>query len=243
MRTLLPDAAALRSREKSNLAGLVADHGPLGFGVPQTIGADSFEALEHALTEVGLPAVVKGRDTGSAYVESVDDAAAVWSAWNGRGRGGVLVQRWIDGDEFAVAAVCDRLHRVVGDLAIKKIVQCGQGNTWGAVSVDLPGLCEALSTFLERLGWTGPVEAEFIREANSERFYLIEVNPRFPAWIAFSGGTGVSLPAKTIKAAMGEPCEYAASTSGFLYLRSCEDLPVGMGQFAALATTGVLKHA
>lgn len=240
IRTLLPGEDAYRARAKEHLKAGDQDRG--GFSVPETIETETVEDLRRAADRVGFPLAVKGLDSGMSIARSMRDAETIWNRMRMQGNQSLLVQEYVEGEEFAIAAVCDADHQLIADLAIKKIVQCDRGNTWGGVSVGLPQLQHDFARYLHRIGWVGPAEGEFLRDRNSERFYLFEVNPRFPAWIAFSAGTGVSLPMRAIQTALGERHPYAPSIDRMMYLRSSMDVPVSVTDFATLATNGNFSH-
>lgn len=242
IRTLLPSDGAFKARAKERLIDSSANLGSSGFLVPETIETETVEDLRCAAERIGFPLAVKGLESGMSVAHSMRDAETVWNGMRMQGNQSLLVQEYIEGEEFAIAVVCDTDHEMIADLAIKKIVQCDRGNTWGAVSVNLPRLQRDFAGFLRDIGWVGPAEGEFLRSRNSERFYLFEVNPRFPAWIAFSAGTGVSLPMRAIQSAIGEQHPYAPSADQMMYLRASMDVPVSVKDFATLATNGTLSH-
>jgi hypothetical protein len=87
------------------------------------------------------------------------------------------------------------------------------------------------------------VEGEFIRDELTERFHLIEINPRFTAWIAFSAHLGLNHPYAAVRAARGLPVVAGTAAADLVFMRSCEDAPITNSAFAAIATKGALKHA
>jgi hypothetical protein len=55
---------------------------------------------------------------------------------------------------------------------------------------------------IRRINWTGGAELEMVRDAENQ-LWLLEVNPRFPAWIHGSTITGRNIPAALIEGATG----------------------------------------
>jgi carbamoyl-phosphate synthase large subunit len=153
-----------------------------------------------------------------------------------------LVQEFIAGERFAVAAVCDRQHRAVSTLAIKKLRTCDRGSTWSAISVDQPALQAGFAEYLKGLQWVGPAEGEFIRDEVCEQFQLIEVNPRFTAWISFSANLGLNHPHAAARLAMGLAVEFRPAVKDLVFMRSCHDAPIINTAVAAIATKGVIRH-
>jgi diaminopimelate decarboxylase len=73
--------------------------------------------------------------------------------------------------------------------------------TWaGEISeVDKETLI-ALRQMIRRIDWTGGAELEMVRDAN-EQLWLLEINPRFPAWIHGATITGRNIPAALVEGA------------------------------------------
>jgi len=128
-------------------------------------------------------------------------------------------------------------------VAIKKLKQCERGKTWAARVVSLPALTESLGAMLREIGWRGPLEAEFIRDAFRERFALLELNPRFPAWIGFSADAGSNLPRQAVRMALGEAPLAGAEDERALFARNCREICVETVRLAAFVANGMVTHA
>lgn len=243
VRTLLPSRTAFDRRGKDRLF-THTDGLPIeGFTVPDTIAARSEDAILRAADKLGFPVVLKGPISHAFPAETPAEARAAWANLREHGYTQALVQRFVDGERFAVAAVCDGAHDTVVATTIKKLRICDRGSTWSAVAVPQPALEAGFARFVKALRWTGPVEGEFIRDDVTERFHLIEVNPRFTAWIAFTALLGVNHPLAAVRSALGLPVESGAPAEGLVFMRACEDAPLPTSAFAGIATRGVLRHA
>ena len=77
------------------------------------------------------------------------------------------------------------------------------GKTWAgdATQVD-PKFVYPLRKIIRDLKWTGGAEIEMVRDVD-DNFWLLEWNPRFPAWVHGSTITGRNLPAELVEAATG----------------------------------------
>jgi biotin carboxylase len=111
------------------------------------------------------------------------------------------------------------------------------------VRVNEPRLEAGFSRFLHSLGWTGPAEGEFIRDEVTDRFHLIEVNPRFTGWIYYSAALGCNQPLVAVLAALGQEADVPKPYNDVAFVRRAMELPVRASQLAALATKGHLRHA
>lgn len=85
--------------------------------------------------------------------------------------------------------------------------------TWaGDVSEVEPQMLESLREMIHAINWTGGAELEMVRDAENQ-LWLLEVNPRFPAWIHGSTITGRNIPAALVEGATGvkaKKCEAVA---------------------------------
>jgi carbamoyl-phosphate synthase large subunit len=243
IKSLLPDAQAFARRGKDQLFTNPPLRHPEGFAIPQTIMVRSESEAQAAAADLGYPAILKGTVSHAMPAHSPAEVEAGWSALREKGYAEALVQAFVPGGRFAVAAVCGRDHGAVTMMTVKKLRVCDRGSTWSAISVDQPALEAGFAAFLGALKWVGPVEGEFIRDEVTERFYLIEINPRFTAWIAFSAHIGLNHPYAAVRTALDLPVVIGPAQKDLVFMRSCEDAPISNSAFAAIATKGVLKHA
>ena len=127
-------------------------------------------------------------------------------------------------------------------LTVKKLLKCERGSTWSAVNSKKPELEHAFAAYLKHLKWCGPVEGEFIRDSVREQFYLIEVNPRFTAWISFSAALGMNHPYHAVCLALDRPFEPEPFTTEHVFMRSCWELGVNARDFSAISTKGAIDY-
>ena len=240
--TLVPSVAALERVRKENLTPSKIDRDPAGFDVLPVMKIWTLQGVERAARAFGFPMVLKGLVATATTVYSIEEARTAWLALREHGHERVLAQPYVYGDEYAVATVCDRRHDATGAAVIKKLLRCEQGKTWGAVSVDEPRLAEAVSRLLKTLRWVGPIEAEFIRDWTTDRYVLIELNPRWPAWIRYAAEIGVNLPYAAVCCALDRPLPRLAPKPGMVFLRSCEEVATKVSAIAAFATQGGWHH-
>jgi carbamoyl-phosphate synthase large subunit len=239
---LLPSKNALDSRAKIALFSgkLPADWG--AFCIPESrIVRSEAEAVRAAMC-IGMPCAIKGPLARCFIARSFDQIRTAWARLSGEGADRAIVQQYLDGEIFATAAVCDRGHRTIARTTIKKVAICSRGSTWSAVNVPNGVLEESFAAFLKHIRWTGPAEAEFIRDRLTDRFYLIEINPRFTAWIGYTATLGSNHPLLTALVALNRQTSAATDDGAAVFMRSSIEVPVGPGGFAAFSTRGALIH-
>jgi len=113
------------------------------------------------------------------------------------------------------------------------------GKAFAGVVVEDPALEAAAARIVKALKWRGPFELEFILTARGHM--LIEMNPRFPAWVDFASQVGCNLPAATLDILRGvSPVGLARPQPGKLFIRHCVDLVGDIADIARLSVFG--KH-
>ena len=236
---LLPTPEAFEARAKLNL---FTEHRHLGADnvlIPRTLIAYNLNDIYRAISQFGGGTVaVKGPLFGCKRVDSLDDAPAAWAWFEQRNEDRVIVQPWMDGEMVAVAAVCDRNHDALSTMTARKLANCKRGSTWSAEVISLPHLEQTFAGFLKQIGWVGPAEGEFLHDRANDRFYLLEINPRFTGWIAFSGETGVNHPLVAVKAALGVRPELPQPRNDLVFMRSGYAIEVDPVRLASLSVNG-----
>jgi carbamoyl-phosphate synthase large subunit len=231
--TLVPPLDALPAVAKVRLPAL----GSAGFRVPRTILIHSPGDLADAVRALAEPFVLKGPVADACLVRGADEARA--TGWRLAATWGwpLIAQEYVHGEEFGIAAVADRRHRVAGSIAVRKSIRTANGNTWGGTAVHDAGLRALADRFAEALGWVGPFELEVIRPARRGPM-LIEVNPRFPAWVFLSAGAGANLPWAAVRLARGERVSGLRDRPGAFYVRIAWDVVAPVERMGELAVAG-----
>jgi carbamoyl-phosphate synthase large subunit len=237
IRTCLPSAEAFGRRTKDQLATLCAE---LGLATPETVTIGDHQALAAAGARLGYPLVVKGpfyeaevtHGPGEAK-EAFDRLAAKWGL-------PLLAQQFVKGEEFDVIALGDGAGGVHGAVAMRKTVITKLGKAWGAVTIHDDELIAFATKIVSALRWHGGCEIELLRGAIDRRPYLIEVNPRFPAWVYLATAAGVNLPLGLARLAVGErpfstPPTYRA---GVFHVRHAAETIGELADLEALMTVG-----
>ncbi|MHA1780444.1 MAG: hypothetical protein ACTSYL_06200 [Candidatus Thorarchaeota archaeon] len=79
-----------------------------------------------------------------------------------------------------------------------------ENKTWAAKVSPVPeDLSELVANIIHDLKWTGGGEFEFVRDSQGT-LWLLEINPRFPAWIYGATLAGINLPGRLVQAATGD---------------------------------------
>lgn len=184
------------------------------------------------------PLVVKGLFYGAKIVHTADEGADAFRDIAAQWGFPVLVQRMVKGEEYNLTAVGDGEGNLLGAVMMKKMAVTDKGKAWSGISIDDPALLKASVSLAKAISWRGPLEVEVMRDAQGQ-YQLIEINPRFPAWIYFSVGVGRNLPFTLLQLALGQtPDKFAETKSGVLFIRYAVEKIVPLVDFEAIVMQG-----
>jgi carbamoyl-phosphate synthase large subunit len=233
--TFLPTKEQFRLRSKEKLPEVAEK---IGVKAPKTFTVIDIKTLNEALNEVGYPAMIKGIFYKAYKVYNYNEAVEKFNAIAYEWGYPIIVQEVVNGEELNLVGVGDGEGGHFGFLNIKKLWITQLGKIWTGVTIRNPKIIEAAENFVGQYKWRGAFELEGIYTPEGD-FYLIEINPRFPAWIYFATGVGLNLPARLLMAAIGEepPREWDYPI-GKLYIRYTDDFVTDMEYFQKIATFG-----
>ncbi len=238
--TFLPTREQLDLRSKANLADLGRRS---DISVPATAVVTSPAELLMIHQRVAYPLFVKGLYYGATLAYSVDEAVAAFHKIVAQWGLPVIVQTLIPGEEFNVVALGDGEGGLCGCVAMKKMLITDKGKGWAGVTVRDPALVALTKSFMKTTRWRGPCEIELIRSSRGG-YYLIEINPRFPAWVYLSATAGVNLARATVDLALGRPvAPLSGYDAGKMFVRISLDQPASIEDFQRVVTTGELTRS
>jgi carbamoyl-phosphate synthase large subunit len=156
----------------------------------------------------------------------------------------VILQRCISGTEFNVMGIGDGDGGVLGLCCVRKTIISEKGKGQGAMTVRDRALEEFAGKIIGDLKWRGPFEVEAMKDEDTGEFLLIEVNPRFPAWVDFSSTFGVNFPAALVRGILaGEVEKLPPCEPGNFFLRHFVEVHGRVEQLAAIAAEGDIARA
>ncbi len=238
-RTLLPSLESLERASKVQLPRLSGE----GIGVPPSEAILTADGMSKLGTKFGYPLVVKGLYYGATVAHSEGDAVAAFHRYAAQWGLPIVVQKFIAGEEYNVAALGDGSGNMAGAVAMRKTMLTDKGKGWCGVAIDNPSLIALTESVIGALKWRGPLEVEILKDARSGDYYVIEINPRFPAWIYLSAGAGLNLPYHAVRLALGLPLPQPLPSyrPGTMFVRISLDQIADLGTFEQLSAKGVLR--
>src|SRR6185436_8626087 len=92
---------------------------------------------------------------------------------------------------------------LLGSAFLEKLDRTQQGKVWaGRISRVPDDMERRLRQLVQSTNWSGGGEIECVRDARGA-LWLLECNPRFPAWIYGATQAGYNLPALLVNAMTG----------------------------------------
>jgi diaminopimelate decarboxylase len=136
----------------------------------------------------------------------------------------LFLQAHVSGYEESVMFSAYR-GKLLGAVSMRKREITPEGKTWAGDVSDVPAaFLEPLRRMVQELGWTGGGELEMVRDAD-DQLWLLEMNPRFPAWVHGATLAGQNLPGLLVAAASGAP-GLAAQPRSTEFTRVVLEVPV-----------------
>lgn len=235
IKMLLPDGDAFKARSKQELETLAEN---CECRTPKSISVYDPTGAAKAAAELGYPVIIKGQYYEAYKAVNQADLVARFHAIVNKWGAPALVQEYIDGDEFNVIAVGDGKGGIGGYCTVRKTIVSEKGKGYGAIVIRDETLNGIALRIIERLKWRGPIEVEFVQDKTSGEYCLIEVNPRFPAWVDFPSTFGHNLPALLVETLQtGNMPTLPDYPTGKFFLRHCVDITcdvTDMGKLSAL---------
>ncbi|MCY1635979.1 ATP-grasp domain-containing protein [Marinifilum sp. D737] len=235
IKTFLPTIDQFEERQKTNLGKYGQKY---GIKVPMSKVIVHRHDIEQLKESFEYPLLVKGKfyDAYLAYSEEqvkshFDRISAKWGM-------PVIIQEFIRGTEVNVIALGDGLGNTVGAVPMRKQYITDKGKAWGGVTIANDSMLELTRDLIKKTQWQGGMELELIKTMNNE-YFLIEINPRIPAWVYLAVAAGQNLPEALVKLALGlNPPPFLNYKVGKMFIRYSYDLIGDISQFGALSVSG-----
>ncbi len=231
--TFLPEMKQFEERHKAVLPEFGKKY---KIKVPEskTILTDKyFEKMEDE-DDFKYPVLVKGKYY-DAYVAHNDEQAKtafhkIYAKWGLP----IIIQEYVRGTEVNVIALGDGEGNTIGAVPMRKQYITDKGKAWAGITLGDTNLLSLTKKLIKKTKWRGGMELEMIKTEDDE-YYLIEINPRLPAWVYLAVGAGQNLPEALAKLALGiEVKPFKKYDVGKLFIRYSYDLIVNLSEFEKL---------
>jgi len=187
----LPSLKNFELRNKNKLDPLAKE---LNMTYPKTYEISSEKELKEIIEDKDgkFPLMIKGNYYKAYMAQNIESAIESFYKISNEWGFPVLVQEVVEGEELNLVGVGDGKGQLAGAVAIKKLTTTEIGKIWTGVTIQNEKLMQIAQDFVSHTGWRGPFELECMVSMNN--IFMIEINPRFPAWVYFATEIGVNLP-------------------------------------------------
>jgi len=235
--TFLPTLEQLDARDKINLAAFGSRH---GLKVPGDITIYTPEGLYTAAEMFGYPLVVKGKFYEAVVAHTLEQAQKAFHKLSAKWGYPIIVQQFISGTEVNIAALGDGKGNATSIIPMRKLYITDKGKAWAGITIEDETLIELARHFIRVTNWKGGFELEIMRTPEGVP-YIMEINPRFPAWIYLSAAAGQNQPAALTQLALGQTVEpYSDYKVGRIFIRYAWDHITDVEQFQKISAFGEL---
>ncbi|MDT3404097.1 ATP-grasp domain-containing protein [Mucilaginibacter terrae] len=235
--TFLPSHEQLDARDKLNLSAFGKKY---NLHVPQSKNIHHANDLIKVAEELNYPMVVKGRFYEAQVVYNIDQAKKAFYHLSARWGTPVIVQEFVKGTEINVAALGNGQGNTLSIVPMRKLYITDKGKAWAGITIQDDSLLQVARDFTQATHWRGGFELEIMRD-NNGKLFIMEVNPRFPAWIYLTAAAGQNQPAALVKMALGQPVEpFTDYKVGKIFIRYAWDHVTDVSEFQQLSAFGEL---
>lgn len=239
IKTWIPRLESFMERAKDNL--------PL-FGkkydikVPESYPVTNLLQLEQTLKKMDFPFFIKGKFYDAYKVWNKHEAIAHYHQISAKWGVPVILQQNVEGTEVNVIALGDGEGNTLGAVPMRKTYITDKGKAWGGITLNDEKMISLTHEIIRKMRWRGGMELELIKTAQDE-YFVIEINPRLPAWLYLAVAAGQNLPGSMVKLAMGEKVKPLENYDiGKMFIRYSYDLIGDISQFETITIEGELQN-
>lgn len=237
IKTFLPSLEQFEERNKSNLPAYGEKY---GVNVPSGTEVFSISDMDNTLKSINYPVMIKGKYYDAYKAYSLEQAVSYFSNMSEKWGLPVIVQEFIKGTEVNVIALGDGKGNLIAAVPMRKQYITDKGKAWGGITIDDKSMLDLAKKIISKTKWKGGMELELIRTSDN-KLYLLEINPRIPAWVYLAVGAGQNIPEALLKLTLAMDVKpYTRYDFGKMFVRYSYDMIVDLELFSKLTTTGEL---
>jgi len=235
--TFLPTHQQLAQREKVNLGEFGKKN---QFNVPADEVIFTASEIDNIVNKFGFPLMVKGKFYEAHTALNITDAHKAFHKLHAKWGLPVILQKFIKGTEINIAGLGDGKGNAISVIPMRKLYITEKGKAWAGITIEDEKLIGLAKDFAKATRWRGGFELEIMMDDNGT-LYIMEVNPRFPAWVYLTAAAGQNQPKSLVDLALGNPVqEMKDYKSGKMFIRYAWDNIVDVEEFQKLSAFGEL---
>lgn len=230
--TFLPTMEQFKERDKNKLPEYGKKY---GIKVPGSINMGSLNQISEMEDKFDYPVMVKGQFYDAYEAQNEEQVKQAFNKISAKWGYPVIVQEFVKGTEVNVIALGDGNGNTIAAVPMRKQYITDKGKAWGGITLADDKMMEITRTLIEKTNWKGGMELELIKTTGGE-YYLIEINPRIPAWVYLAVGAGQNIPEALIKLALDMAVQPMTEYKiGKMFVRYSYDAIVDLERFAAIS--------
>jgi carbamoyl-phosphate synthase large subunit len=235
--TFLPGLKQFEERHKANLPDFGTKY---NIKVPSGRHVSSLNELRELTENSEFPLVIKGKFYDAYIARTREQAADYFHRLSAKWGLPVIIQEYITGTEVNVIALGDGKGNTIAAVPMRKLYITDKGKAWAGITLDDQEMLELTFRLIRSTKWKGGMELELIKTSEGE-YYLIEINPRIPAWVYLAAGAGQNIPEALVMLALGNEVKpFNNYRKGVIFIRYSYDLITDINEFEKLNIKGVL---
>lgn len=235
--TFLPTMQQFEERLKVNLNEFGEKY---GINVPKSKAYFDLSGLSAITKDFSFPVLIKGKYYEAYIAYNTDQVITYYNKIAAKWGTPVIAQEFVHGSEFNVTGLGDGKGNTIAAVPMRKQYITDKGKAWGGISIADKNLLALTDKFVGQTKWRGGFELELMR-TSSNQVYLLEINPRLPAWIYLAVGVGQNIPEAIVRLALGEHVEpFRDYQVGKMFIRYSWDMIVDLEEFQTISTQGEL---
>ena len=237
IKTFLPTDEQFEERHKVNLDEFGEKY---DIKVPKSKAIMDAGEIYSLHNEFTYPLVVKGKYYDAYIAHNPQQAATFFHKISAKWGLPIIVQQFIKGNEYNVTGLGDGKGNQIAAVPMRKQYITDKGKAWGGISINDKEMLKLTQHFLTTTNWRGPFELELMKDAEGN-FYLMEINPRMPAWIYLAVGAGQNIPEALVNLALDKEVKpFTSFKPSKMFIRYSWDMIVDISEFEQISTYGEL---
>lgn len=235
--TFLPTLEQFEERLKVNLVKFGEDY---DINVPLSEAIYSIADFHKIKDNFDWPVVVKGKyyDAGIAY--NIEQLQTYFNKISAKWGLPIIIQEFSHGTEYNVTGIGDGKGNTISVVPMRKQYITDIGKAWGGIAITDEKLIKLTNHFIKETKWRGAFELELMKDKDG-KFFLLEINPRIPAWVYLAVGVGQNIPELIVNLAMGKKVKpVTVFKPGKMFIRYSWEMIVDLEEFEKISTTGEL---
>jgi carbamoyl-phosphate synthase large subunit len=237
IRMFLPTLQQFEERHKYNLNDFGKKY---GINVPKGKVIFDLNDIHSVSTEFSFPVIVKGKFYDAVVAHNLEQVRANFHKISAKWGLPIIIQEFVNGTEFNVTGLGDGKGKTIAAVPMRKQYITDKGKAWGGISISDQQILDLTTRFIKATGWRGGFELEMMKNKDNE-YFLLEINPRLPAWIYLAVGCGQNIPEALVRLAMGmKVLPFAGYSVGKMFVRYAWDMIVDKEEFEKISIYGEL---